>query len=385
MPRRRILEPVLALALTLSAPGCRHDDASVARRLPAGAPIAIDSVPRLRVGVVAGDTAQEFDRVVTPFLLPDGRLVVPVAGAGVIRVFGPDGALRASLGRPGQGPGEFESLGAAWARGDTIEAFDGRLGRITRFRPDGTADIVPLDMVPSAQMSVPGVVAGGWIVTGVAGAGMGRRDSMVVHRFARDGAHAGVIAQVQGMSRFMTPQGSGPDPLSPRAVFAVHGGRVYVAETLTPVIRVLGPAGELEREITWRPGVTPAPRAAFETVVVSVAAQAGPERASSIRRRLEAFPVRDRLSAFWDFMVDDDGFVWIQPFDPRTCSLLLGGTRGASPGGRWLVLAPDGSPAGSLRVPDGFQPTQITADAVVGIRRNALGVEFVEVRGLARR
>ena len=45
--------------------------------IPAGAPLGIDGAARLGLGVVDGDTLQEFDRVRTPFLLPDDRLVVP--------------------------------------------------------------------------------------------------------------------------------------------------------------------------------------------------------------------------------------------------------------------------------------------------------------------
>jgi len=374
---------VLAITLATAACGGHHDDATSGA--PAGTPLSIDTAAQLRVGVVRGDTAQEFQRVVTPFLLPDGRLVVPAAGARAIRVFGPDGVLRETLGRPGEGPGEFGQLNAAWARGDTIEAFDGDLGRVTRFLPGGEPVVVPLDMVPSAQMGVPGVVAGGWIVTGVAGAGFGRRDSMVVHRFTRAGAHAVVIASVEGMARYRTPTMSGPDPLSPRAVFALHGDAVYVAETLTPAIRVLAPDGALERTVAWQPDAEPAPRAAFEEVVDAVAAQAGPERAAGIRRQMASYPVRDRVPAFWDFMVDDDGFVWVQPFDAHATAIPLAGLRGAAPGGRWLILSPDGTRVGTVRMPDRFQPTQITADAVVGIRRNALGVEFVEVHALERR
>ena len=47
----------------------------------ADAPLAIDAEALLSVGVLSGDTQQEFDRVISPFVLPDGRLVVPLAGS----------------------------------------------------------------------------------------------------------------------------------------------------------------------------------------------------------------------------------------------------------------------------------------------------------------
>lgn len=379
----RVLPALLVLSVPLVA--CAREGGAPKNAVePTGAPVSIAPRARLSVGVAEGNPAQQFGRVVTPFLLPDSELVVPDAQAGEIRVFGADGRLARSLGRPGHGPGEFASLGAAWARGDTIEAFDNALGRITQFLPGGGTRVVQLDRVASAQMAVPGALPDGWIVAGVASAGMGRRDDMVVHRFTRDGAHAGVIARVQGMARVRTPVMSGPGPLSPRAVFAVGDDLVYVGETLTPAIRVLSPTGALERELTWTPAAAPSPRAALDAVVKTAVARAGPDRVAETRRVLLAFPLPDRVSAFWTILVDADGFVWVQRYDPRRDAIRLSGLQRAGPGGTWRIFSPDGAPAGTVRVPDGLELTQIGERSVVGVRRDSLGVESVEVHDLSR-
>jgi len=377
---------ILSLGLAIAAAGCGSDRSDGSdRRLPIGAPTAIGEEPSLSVGTVAGDSAEQFHEVVTPFLLPGGELVVPLAGSNEIRVFGPDGELHRTMGRRGEAPGEFVVLDAAWARGDTIEAFDAELKRITQFPPDGRVNVVQLERVGPAQRGIPGTLSDGWVVAGVGDAGMGRRDEMVVHRFARDGSHEGPIARIEGMTRFRTPVIVGPDPLSPRPLFAVRHDRIYIAETLTTEIRVLDGAGRLEREITWNPGERPSPRAAYRTVVEAAVANASPDRKGMTRERLEAFEVRDRVSAFWDFLVDPEGFVWVRPFEPEKHSVWLTGIRGAGQGGEWIVLSEDGERIGSVTVPGAFEPVEITSDAVVGIRRIPLGVEFVEVRPLDRR
>lgn len=390
MPRLRARSspiPVLVLLAAVLVPyGCAGgEEGQPPASVPAGTPLEVADEPGLSVGVVRGVRTEQFHDVLTPFLHRDSLLAVPLRGAGAIRVFGPDGDLVRSLGGPGEGPGEFRRLGGAWPRGDTVEAFDAKLGRVTRFTPAGSTEVVRLESGPPAQGAAPGPVPDGWALYGVESAGMGRRDTVAVHRFGRDGSHRGRIARVAGFSRYRTDFGGGPDPLSPKAVFAVHDARVYVAETLTPRIRVLSPGGEPRREITWDPGGLPPAEEAFATVVDTAVARAEPDRREPLRRRLESFPVRDRVPAFWDVIVDDEGFVWVQEYDPATQSPVHGDARGAGPGGEWLILTPEGRRAGSVAMPDGLRPTRITRDDVVGIHRNELGVETVRVHSLRRR
>src|ERR1700754_2338566 len=96
----------------------------------AGMPLSIDPKPRVSIGVLEGDTVYELNQVVTPFLLPDGKVVIPLRQANTIRVFSASGVFIKSYGGAGSGPGEFRGIVGAWPRGDTIEAADFRLVRI---------------------------------------------------------------------------------------------------------------------------------------------------------------------------------------------------------------------------------------------------------------
>lgn len=70
--------------------------------------------------------------------LSDGRyILVTMTNPQRLAVFGSNGFLVHVIGREGEGPGEFRALRFVWtARGDTIEAFDTFLRRLTRFTPD---------------------------------------------------------------------------------------------------------------------------------------------------------------------------------------------------------------------------------------------------------
>jgi hypothetical protein len=274
------------------------------------------------------------------------------------------------------------SVSTAWARGDTVEAFDGRLRRITRFPPDGSHEVVSFTSAPGyVDSAVRGWSPGGWLLYGLVAGGAGRRDRIAVHHFARDGTHVGEVAQIDGMRRFQAGSAGGPTPLSPSAWLELHQGLFYLAEALDPVVRVLDSTGAVVREITWPPAPSASPEEALAAVIDSVAASEGslfpPEY-------LGAAPVPDRLPLFWGFLVDDEGFVWVRRYDPLRNAAALGGLAGAGAGGEWLLFTPEGAPAGAIRVPEALAPSQITSDALVGIHRDQLGVESVRVHPLRR-
>ena len=351
-------------------------------------PLSVETEPLLSVGVVTGDTLQEFDRVVTPFVLRDGRLVVPLRGSSEIRVFSREGSFVERLGGGGDGPGEFRYLSGAWPRGDTIEAFDGRLRRVTRFLPDGAVDVVAIASGEYPDMvAALGPMKEGWAVGGVASGRPGQRDVLMFHHFDRDGTHLGELASSGGMIRYAGGNYSGPEPMSPRSVFRSDGTRLYFGDTLEPLIRRVRSPGTMDGEIVWTAPESGSAEDVFDEVVDAAVLRAGPERAEETRQRLEAAPSSTQLSVFWDFHVDPAGFIWIQPYEPTAHAFAVGAPYrgGVGSGGAWQVMTPDGRFAGSVDVPDGLEVTQITRSTVVGIRRDEFGVETVHVHRVNRR
>ena len=348
----------------------------------AGVPLSVDPKPRVSIGVMEGDTLYELNKVETAFLLPDGKIVVPLGEAGSIRVFSPSGVFLKSYGRKGSGPGEFRYLVNAWPRGDTIEAADMATARVTRFLPNDKIETVNLS-TPQRDLSGSfGVFGAGWVGAGVAKGDIGRRDSVVVRRLDRTGKDLGGLGFVMGMVRYRPPYMSGPGPLSPRSLHAVRNDRVYIAETLTPRIQVFAANGAPQKDIVWRANTPPPVRQAWTAIINEAVKRAGAAQAVTARQRVEAYPMPDKVPVFSQILVDALNFVWIRPYQPAVNSFALGAPFGS--GGRWLIIAPDGRQLGTVDVPADFEPTDITADAIVGIARDEFGVETVRVHALRR-
>lgn len=371
-----------AAVLVLAACGEARDLAETPD-VPPGTPLAIEPVASTSIGVVEGDTLRELHRVRTPFLLPDGNIAVPLGQAGTIRIFSPAGDFIRALGRKGGGPGELEFLLAAWARGDTIEGLDLDLRRITRFLPDGSTEDVTIVSDQPDFSGTPGPLPDGWALWGVEAGEAGMRDVMVARHIARTGEDLGEIARWEGMARYAADRYRGPEPLSAQAAAAIHDGRVYVGEGMSPVIRVFDAGGAFERQIAWTPAPAPDPGETFRLVVDTAVARAAPEGQSAVRRRLEAAPAPVQVPVFVTFLVDELGFLWIRPYEPLRHAMAFGGRVG--PGGEWLILSPDGEQVGTVVMLSDLEPSQITRDAVVGIARDEMDVESVRVHRLRRR
>ena len=377
----------IALGALISLGGCVAErDAGPLEEPRVGAPLEIEAEAVLSVGVVAGDSLQEFDRVRTPFVFPDGRLVVPLGGSRDIRVFTQEGDFVERLSGRGEGPGEFVDLSEAWPRGDTIEAFDWLARRVTRFLPNGSEEVVPITHGSQPDLSfAAGPLEEGWALGGVVSGGYGDRDLIVFHHFDRTGRHLGELDSIGGIVRYMEGYG-GPEPLSPRAVAVSNGAHLYLGDTQVSSIRRVRLPGIEDREIAWEPAGSESAKVALNQVIDSAVSRAPADRASVTRARLEAARVPGELSVFWDFLLDPEGFLWVQPYQPLAHSFALGARYlgGVGNGGEWRVLTADGRHAGSIEVPDGLELTQITRTSVVGIRRDALGVESVHVHRVRR-
>jgi hypothetical protein len=83
--------------------------------------ITLDVVEELRIGK-EGDDRTQFYRIRDIHADPQGNIYVDDMSNGRIQVFDPRGAYLRTIGRPGQGPGEFEN--------PTLIRFGGREGRL---------------------------------------------------------------------------------------------------------------------------------------------------------------------------------------------------------------------------------------------------------------
>lgn len=378
-------QTAVAFTLSLVLGSCGGDTVEDVPTLPAGAPLGLSEVPVLVVGERPDDPDHEFFRVVTPFLLPDGGIGVPLSNEGAIRIFDGNGELVRTLGSSGQGPGEFMGLMAAWARGDTIEALDGELNRVTRFVPGESLETILLEGVASAQSGVPGLDDGSWIRYGVKEAQRTGRDLVAVHRFAPDGSHVAELGELYGFRRHGHDGGSGPDPISPRPLVRTDGNRVYMAETLTPRIDVFDLSTGESSSLQWEPEhvLSHAEAVALAREQVSDSGRRQMDEAWTLAS-FNALTGSEEVPVFWDFLVDGGEFVWVREYDPRVHATNVGGLMTAGLGGSWSLFDLDGRYVTSIAVPEDFEPLSIESDHLIGVRRDEFDVESVRIYQIER-
>lgn len=375
----------LYVGLSVLFSACAGDDPAQPTDLPTGAPAGLSDSPILVAGERPNDLDHEFYRVVTPFLLPDGGIGVPLSSEGSIRIFDEQGEFVQSLGSPGQGPGEFVDLAAAWAREDTIEALDYGLNRVTRFVPEQAPETILLEDVASAQSGAPGLTDGSWVRFGVKEVQSSGRDLISVHHFAPDGSHIAELGETFGFRRHVHDGGRGPDPISPRAVVRTDGTRVYMAETLSARIEVFDVATGITRSLEWEPR-RPFAHAEAVEIARGQVSEAGSQQMDEAwtLASFRALTGDETVPVFWDFLVDGEEFVWVRDYDPRIHATNVGGLSTAGPGGEWSVLDSDGRRVTTVAIPDDFSPVSIESNYLIGIRRDELDVESVRVYRIER-
>ena len=321
-------------------------------------------------------------QVRTPFLLPDGGVGVPLASDATIRLFDVSGTFVRSIGSMGEGPGEFASIATAWAHGDTVGVFDDRLQRVTRFPGMGAPEIVTLEGRP-AQFALEGWSGDGWVLGGFEPGPPRGRGSVGVRYHSPDGGLLDRIGELPDRRRYEIPGATVPDPLAPRAIVRAHGTRVYLGETSTPEITVVDVASGARHRFSWE--VEPAdPVNAAGLLRDTLRVVLAEHEWSWVETALDVRDPDDSMSVFWDFLVDEEGFIWVRPFELMEHAVHLARREGPGAGGEWLVFSPEGDRVGTMKVPGEIEPVRITTDAVVGIRRDELGVESVRVHRLER-
>ena len=100
-------------------------------------PVLTLGKPLLEIGEFEGGGDQTLDFVTDVRPLPDGRLAVVDQGAYHVRVFDAQGALLRTIGRNGDGPGEFRRPGALMVRDDSLWVTDERDRTLSVFSLDG--------------------------------------------------------------------------------------------------------------------------------------------------------------------------------------------------------------------------------------------------------
>jgi hypothetical protein len=355
----------------------------------------LGDAPLLDIGRLDGPDETLFFRVSDAARLSGGSFVLASFGSHDLRRFTADGAHVWTVGREGEGPGEFVGLTQLTAGpGDTLLTYDFRQRRVSRFGPDGTfLDAHPLEGPNESGFAfVEALLTDGravytWRVFGGADGppseGEIRRDTIGIHVSGVAGDTARELGRFPGPETVVLQSGEtdGGFTISISSTafgrsteVAAGDSAVWIGDTDRFELRRYGFDGQLEALV----------RRAFEPVVVDDAmigramveemenADDDNER-RMIRRRWEDIPIPATLPAYEALTVDRLGNLWVQLFEV--------------PGEReriWSVFTREGEWLGDVTFPVRIRPLEIGDKYVIGRYGDELDVEHIQIWELVK-
>lgn len=315
-------------------------------------------------------------------LLPDGGVVLADGQSASVRTYDGSGAFVRSVGRSGEGPGEFDYVRYLFPGDDgSLEAYDAMLHRLTRFSADGAVDRT---VTLRADSGLPEIYLpangerhfGAWIDQQAEGSGPISADLWHVATFDSAGSDPRRVATFYGFRRVAFEGGSGPAPFSPRAMsVSWNGGMAFSDGVGGRIHRVDGDALTVDTIEVDLP--THDARSAYQALAPLV------DSVRALRlEQVRGIPGTDSIPAFSAMLSDDLGHLWLKPYDPRTDNLWAFPTRRT--GGTWLVVDDAGRSVARVAVPDDLVLMDVRGDRIAGVTYDEFGVERVRVHQLVR-
>jgi hypothetical protein len=373
----RLALPLLLTQGTVIAYRVRPGDA-----VPAVAP-----APSLDLGT-SGAPVEVFNRIATVRTQRSGHIIVANRTPPELRVFDREGRHVRTIGRSGQGPGEYEDISDIVVRpGDALAVLDRRQRRITFLRPDG-AYASSLAFDPPFRTSPYTVSIGalddGTMLIGYSEVTTNTPSPQPVSVFQHIGRYNLAGVRLDSAGQFFTgenflqaaPRGMGGfafwDRTWGRTGQVIATGSTFVAGDASAMevkrYSTTGAVLETHRVPIPRKAVTPADIAAFKRT--SLARVSGDPAVA--QRRVEEMPYPQQYPAYERFLVDARGRIWLKEY-----------VYPAGPN-RWWILEPRTREALAVLLPARFVPTEIGTSDVVGIWRDEDDVEHVRVYRLLR-
>lgn len=368
----RSLVPTLALALCVTA----APSSALAQAASS------DATRTLLIGAADGDEPYLFSRISGAVRLSSGIIVVANQGSSELRWFSPTGRWIRSRGRQGDGPGEFRGLRRILRLpGDSLLAEDGLSARMTLY--DSAGALVRTWNIAEAAASVTppplGRLPDGSFVA-LAERALARppghtRFEASVLRY-RDGKIVDTLLTSVGGEWFTVGCGTQKSPglcgvgvpYGLRTLAATAGPFVYLGNGERYEVQRLDVRTQrvdtLRRDVPATP-LSAARRAAFIDSVSGMVTEARRELA---RQRFATAPVRRTMPFFELLATDDRSNLWVARPQERSGTVR-----------EWDVFSAEGRFVRTVMLPASLAVTAIAQGYVVGVSRDADGVEFVAV------
>ena len=316
---------------------CRSGSSS--SEIHAAAELKIDEKSVITIGRDEASEAEQFYEIRSVVRMEDGRIVVADGGSNEVRFFTPDGRYIESVGRKGQGPGEFTRL--SWVKrmdSDSLVAWDQELGRVTVMDPVGqTIRVFRIPADPEFWITIAEQIFPDGSILSVAGpareevdsAGNGFWTIVALIRTGPGGKNSGRIALVK-QRRCPVPNCLVQSSLL-EAVWAAASGSLYYYRPDQSVVEVLSLDGQSMSTIPLHGILAPIDTAAAVTAIK-------PDLA--------------------------DGLIWLRTIPNE-----------------WLALNAEGQIKASLKLPSALSVYEVTMDHVLGVAKDSTGIEYVQFMG----
>ena len=330
--------------------------------------------------------------------ISEEHVVVAEASTGSLRFYTHAGRLEKTVGRRGEGPGEYRNMGWMNRVRDEIHVYDRANIRVAVYSLDGTRArsiaVRPHDELPLT--SVVGSFADGSLLAVAVDNPMyvpdeaeTRRLPMTLVRHDSEGASATRLIDMVGPERYFEPLGRGGvqqmfRPFGRATGVAVVDSIFVVMDNESYVISVYGRDGaQLETLMPDPvPPMTPLKQSDIESARERVLAAADERMERFVEGMFRAgFP--DHLPPYGWFTLERadrpplivaDGFVF---------ALRYGGIESGSgeiAGPEWFVFRPGEGHVATLTSPDDVRLLDLTGDLAAVVRKTELGEEVVELR-----
>jgi hypothetical protein len=359
---------------------------STAPRWATAARWSVDSEPLLDLSTSGTGETHEFYRVADANRLSDGSIAVANAGSSEVRFYSSTGAFIKSVGREGEGPGEFQRLTSVDRfRGDSLAVFDYSARRVTVLGPEWEVSRVislqlpfPWKLWPLGDTTLVSMLFWPSVLVEEGDEGLVRMPVPVV-RFSLTGDVIDTVAIAAGYEelRILGENGFGAArPLFGRnSHLAVYGERFYLGAANQMQYRIFAPDGTLER-IVRVPDYDLA--LSHEELQAERDVMLGDDPSPSVRAYVDDLPVPESKPAYSELLVDARGCVWAAKHVGEVTGWLAMDPR------KWEVFSAQGEWLGSVISPRRFAVFEIGDDYVLGVFRDDVDVEHVQVLRLHR-
>lgn len=347
---------------------------------------ALGEEPLLVVGDREDDAAHLFGRIVGAARLSDGSVAVVDPTVDQVRLFDETGEHLRSLGRMGDGPGEFKNAWLVWVRpGDTLWVGDYRPWRYNVFAADGAwSRAVELDPIYPNPSQGGGVLSNGLLVAARTTRPRERSfdtpDTLVVEAHDSNGKLVGVLARLPHRRLGQIRDSTWPDlfiepVFDGRASVSARGDRIAMGTSRDAEVRVLDSEFRLTTIVRWNPGDRSVSGTDLDAYQEDYRAQnawrSEPSRADGPRLSPRR-PVADQFPAFSGLLVGNAGHLFVFSY-PRP----------GRPRAGAMVFAPTGEFMCRLPPMPGYTLSEAGADYLLLVHLDELDVATVVVYSFA--